>query len=85
MLVEVRCHSGARFGESPTALLLGGEWIVVSEVIRAWHEPAGLGFVVRLADDRLGRLIYARRTDQWHLVKLSPLGAAAGVPEGEFL
>lgn len=70
MPVEVRCRSGARFGESPTALRLAGEWVAVAEVIRAWHEPAGLGFVVRLVDGRGGRLIYERRADQWHLVNL---------------
>ncbi|MCZ7570305.1 MAG: hypothetical protein M5U01_17205 [Ardenticatenaceae bacterium] len=82
MPVEVCCRSGARFGESPTSLCLDGQWVPVSEVIRAWHEPTGLGFVVRLADGRVGRLAYERLTDQWHLVQFSLPGLAPRVPEG---
>ena len=66
--VHVECHAGYRGSQHPVAVLLDGGRVRVAAVVRAWIEPEGRFFRVRLEDGRVALLRHEPEGAVWDLV-----------------
>jgi hypothetical protein len=69
--ISVECYSGYTLAERPVAFVLEGRRFQVTDLLKRWHSPDGLGFRVVTADGNRWDLTYHQAQDQWTL-HLSP-------------
>lgn len=62
---EVEAYSGARYGESPRAFVCRGVRFEIAVVERAWREPEGPRFLVRIVGGDHYLLSYQEVTGIW--------------------
>jgi hypothetical protein len=68
--LKVNCYSGHTYAEEPRSFEWEGIEYEVEEIERAWVEPGKRYFQVRTKDNKLIRLCYNEREDQWSLIEL---------------
>ena len=68
--LKVNCYSGHIYAERPTSFLWQGTEYEVKEIEKAWQEPAARHFQIRTRGNKLFRLYYSERHEQWSLTEL---------------
>ena len=64
---HVVCYSGAKYGERPIALIVGGERMEIAAVINEWRLPEGMCFRVITQDEARFDVYYLEAEDEWQL------------------
>ena len=62
---EVECFSSTRYGERPTALVIGQARLEVDKILNSWRLPSGLVFQVRTLDHQVFELKYDQHSSEW--------------------
>lgn len=67
---EVECLSSARYGERPTALVIGQVRLEIDKILNSWRLPSGLVFQVHTLDDQVYELKYEQLSSEWSFKKI---------------
>ncbi len=62
---DVECYSSTKYGERPTALVIGQARLEIAEILKSWRKPTGMVFQVQTTNNRTFELFYDEHSDQW--------------------
>lgn len=67
---DVECYSSTRYGERPTALVIGQARLKIDEIINTWRVPDGVVFHVRTQNDQTFELLYDQHSAEWSFSRI---------------
>jgi hypothetical protein len=62
---NVECYSSTRYGERPTALVIGQVRLEVDKILNTWRIPAGVVFQVRTLNGQIFELKFDQHKSEW--------------------
>ena len=65
--IKVRCYSGRTYAERPVSFEWEGAEYRVEEIEKEWLEPGEKHFQVRAGGNKLFRLCYNEKEEQWSI------------------
>jgi hypothetical protein len=63
----VECHSDSQYAERPTALIWQGERLEITQILKRWRSPAGVGFQIQVQSGARFELFYDEAGDSWQI------------------
>ncbi len=67
---EVRCYSGHTYAERPRSFEWGGTEYQVEKIEKEWRGPGEKCFRVRTGDNKLFKLCYNEKEEQWSIKEI---------------
>ena len=68
--LKVNCYSGRTYAERPRSFQWEGTEYHIEEIEKEWLEPGERHFQVRTGGNKLFRLCYNEKKEQWSLIEL---------------